>query len=111
MENQHDFVCSDCGEKWQGGIESENQNGTYCPCPHCLSVQGSFHVCCEKDKQDKTDAQIAREQGTCMWCHAKDDRIKNLKNSIYCEDCQAEAERLPRPNKAVGTYVRSGGRV
>ena len=107
---QHTFQCSQCGEKWQGGIESANQFGTYAPCPHCLSNHGSYHDCCQ-DLQGKTDAQIARIQGTCMWCHAKDERIKNPKNSIYCEDCQAKAERLPTPNKAIGTYVRSGGRV
>ena len=55
METQHDFVCSDCGENWQGGIASDSENGTYAPCPHCLSVLGSFHVCCEEDKQDKIE--------------------------------------------------------
>lgn len=48
--DKHTFTCMDCGEKWEGAMENPAQFGTYDPCPHCLSVLGSFHDCCEDEQ-------------------------------------------------------------
>ena len=104
MDNQHTFQCSDCGYKWQGGIESPNRFGTYAHCPECLSVQGSYHVCCQ-EKQGKK---------LCEDC--KDIPVIDPDIDTWCETCFDKKIKelnkpMLRPNKAVGTYVRSGGRV
>ena len=60
MENKHDLQCSDCGEIWQGFLATPHYYGTYDPCPHCLSVLGSYHMCCEKEQglTEKENANV-----------------------------------------------------
>ena len=104
LPKQHTFQCSQCGEKWQGAIESVNQFGTYCACPHCLSNHGSYHECCQ-DKQGKK---------LCKQC--KEVVVIDPEIDTWCEACFDQINReynkpVLRPDKAVGTYVRSDGRV
>ena len=49
--NIHQVVCIECGNEWQCAI-ADDANGTTAPCPHCYSVMGSFHVCCDEDESE-----------------------------------------------------------